>query len=41
MDPIEELKVAGVDMEDEKVINGAIAVSYTHLYEKFCVIITC
>lgn len=24
MDPIEELKVAGVDMEDEKVINGAI-----------------
>lgn len=24
MNPIEELKVAGVDMEDEKVINGAI-----------------
>lgn len=24
MDPIEELKVSGVDMEDEKVINGAI-----------------
>ena len=24
MDPIEELKVAGVDIEDEKVINGAI-----------------
>lgn len=24
IDPIEELKVAGVDMEDEKVINGAI-----------------
>lgn len=24
MDPIEELKVAGVDMEDEQVINGAI-----------------